>query len=82
MAMAVSLVKLEAGKPLIIDSLPNEVIIRCSKCPQIYRLGYPDSEWNRVKDWIGIAERAIREDHERKHAVTSIGLAWKSSTRR
>jgi len=77
--LAVSLVKLIAGKPSIIDSLPNGATVNCQLCEQTYRLGYSDSEWNRIKDWLGIAERAVRADHKYKHEVLALGLAWRQS---
>jgi hypothetical protein len=80
--MAVTLTKLVDGKPEVSDALPNEQTVRCPLCDQIFRLGYSDGEWNRVKDWLGIAERAIREDHKRRHEVSSLALEWKPLRRR
>lgn len=80
--MAVTLTKLVNGKPAVSDTLPNEQTVRCPFCEQVFRLGYSDSEWNRVKDWLGIADRAIREDHKRRHEVEALGLTWKPLRRR
>jgi hypothetical protein len=75
--MAVSLIKIVDGKPAISDTLPNEQTVACPSCEQRFRLGYSDGEWHRLKDWIAIAEQAVREDHKTKHEVTSLGLAWR-----
>jgi hypothetical protein len=80
--MAVSLTKIVEGKRTVNDTLENEQAVRCPLCDQMYRLGYSDSEWNKVKDWLTIAERAIREDHKRKHQVASLNLEWKPVRRK
>jgi hypothetical protein len=73
--MAVTLTKLADGKSVVSDTLPNDQPVKCPLCDQLFRLGYSDSEWNRVKDWLGLAERAIRDDHnKRRHEVLS--LTW------
>jgi hypothetical protein len=59
------------------DELPNHIAVKCPKCSQSYRLNYSDDEWNRVKDWIRLAERALREDHKRRHELSSLALLWK-----
>ena len=64
------------------DTLENELILQCSLCDEVYRLGYSDSEWNRVKDWLTIAERAIRHDHKLKHQAESLNVGWKPARRR
>ena len=61
--MTVTLTKIVDGKPAVSDTLTNEMVMECPLCDQVYRLGYSDGEWNRVKDWLAIAERAIRQDH-------------------
>jgi hypothetical protein len=40
--------------------------IQCPYCPQQYLLIWDDAEWNSVKDWIRLAEAAVRMSH-RKH---------------
>jgi hypothetical protein len=80
--MAVTLTKVVAGTPVVIDILENEQTVQCPLCDQIYRLGYSESEWNRVKDWLTIAERAIREDHKRRHQAESLPLEWRPIRRR
>ena len=80
--MAVSLTKIADGKPAINDTLTNSQVARCLECEQEFRFGYSDGEWNRVKDGLGIADRAIREDHKRKHEVASLILEWRPSRRR
>jgi hypothetical protein len=60
----------------------NEQTVKCPLCDQVYRLGYSDNEWNRVKDWLTIAERAIREDHKSKHQAESLHLEWKPVRRK
>jgi hypothetical protein len=72
LSMPVSLTK--TGLP---QALPNLLTIACPVCDQTYELGYSDDEWNRVKDWINVARRCLREDHKRKHELPSHTLAWK-----
>lgn len=59
------------------DALPNWITVKCPTCGQTYRLSYSDDEWNWVKDWLHLAERALREDHKRRHEHSSLALAWK-----
>jgi hypothetical protein len=39
----------------------HEHIIACSHCGQKYLLVWDDKEWNYVKDWIHLAEFAVRK---------------------
>jgi spore germination protein YaaH len=80
--MPVSLTKIVAGNRVVSDSLPNEQTVKCPLCEQTFRFGYSDSEWNRVKDWLTIAGRAIREDHKTKHSASSLALEWKPARRK
>jgi hypothetical protein len=80
--MPVSLIKNIDGKPVVSDTLPNEQTVKCPLCEQTFRFGYSDSEWNRVKDWLAIAERAIREGHKRRHHAESLILEWKPARRK
>ena len=75
--MPVTLIKIVDGTPAVSDTLENEQILQCALCDEVYRLGYSDSEWNRVKDWLTIAERAIREDHKRN--TRRRRLTWNGS---
>jgi len=70
--MAVLLTK--TGLP---QSLPNRLTVACPVCDQTYALSYSDDEWNRVKDWINVARRCLREDHKGRHELSSHTLAWK-----
>jgi len=36
----------------------------------------------RIKEWLGIAERAIRIDHKSRHESDSLKLEWKAVRRR
>jgi hypothetical protein len=80
--MPVTLTKTVDGKPLANDTLENKQSVQCPLCNQVYRLGYSDGEWNRVKDWLTVAERAIREDHKRKPQAESLHLEWKPLRRK
>jgi hypothetical protein len=80
--MPVTLTKKVDGKPLANDTLENEHILQCSLCDQVYRLAHSDNDWNRVKDWLNIAERSIREDHKSKHQAESLHLEWKPVRRK
>ena len=43
---------------------PNhECPIQCPYCPQKYLLVWDDREWNSVKDWIRLAQAAVRRSH-------------------
>jgi hypothetical protein len=80
--MPVTLTKIVDGKPAVKDTLENEQILQCSLCDEVYRLGYSDNEWTRVKDWLNIAERSIREGHKSKHQAESLHLEWKPMRRK
>jgi hypothetical protein len=41
----------------------NEFPIQCPYCPQRYLLVWDDEKWNSVKDWIRVAEAAVRRSH-------------------
>jgi hypothetical protein len=80
--MPVSLIKIVAGNPAVSDTLTKGQTVKCPLCEQTFRFGYSDSEWNRVKDWLNIAERAIREDHKLRHQAESLSLEWKPARRK
>jgi len=80
--MPVTLTKIVDGRPAAADSFKKKLTVKCPLCDQVYRLGYSDSEWNRVKDWLNIAERSIREDHKSKHQAESLRLEWKPLRRK
>ena len=81
--MAVTLTKIIDGKPVVSDDLTNEVqVIQCPRCEQTYRLGYSDTEWHRVKDWLKLAVTAIRKEHDLGHEATTIPLEWCGIRRR
>ena len=51
---------------------PNhERPIQCTYCPQKYVLTWDDAEWNYVKDWIRVAETAVRKNHP-KHSTIEL----------
>ena len=77
-----ALTKLVNGRPAIDDGLANALTLTCSQGERRFRLGYSDNEWNKVKDWLGIAERAIRIDHKKRHEVDSLKLEWEAIKRR
>ena len=54
----------------------NQVTVKCPRCDRTYRLNYTDDEWRRVKDWIAVAERVLREAHKRRHDAPSLALRW------
>ena len=80
--MSVTLTKIVHGKPAVADILANEQTVKCPLCEQTYRLGYSANEWNKVKDWLKHAERAIRDDHDLKHELLIIPLVWRGIRRR
>jgi hypothetical protein len=71
-----SLTKIVDGKPPFFDALPNAPVVRCPRCHQPFRLGYSGSEWNEVKDWLRLAETAMRKDHGLRHEAATIPLEW------
>jgi len=81
-AMASSLTKIVNGKPALSDTLTNEQTAKCPRCVRTYRLGYSDGEWHRVKDWLQLAEKAIRKDHSLRHEAVTIPLEWRGIRRR
>ena len=41
----------------------HERTIQCPSCRQRYLLVWDDAEWNSVKDWIRVADAAVRRSH-------------------
>ncbi|MCU1239311.1 MAG: hypothetical protein JWO71_37 [Candidatus Acidoferrum typicum] len=80
--MAATLTKIINDKPAVSDDLKNELTVKCPRCEQTYRLGYSDNEWNKVKDWLRLAETAIRTDHAGRHEAGTIGIDWRGIRRR
>jgi hypothetical protein len=80
--MSVSLTKIIAGAPAVTDALANSQIVACPQCSQRYRLAYSDSEWNKVKDWLHLAEAALRKDHKAHHEAMVITLEWRGIHKR
>ena len=80
--MATTLTKIIDGKPAISDSLTNEQTVECSRCGQKYRYAYSDNEWHRVKDWLKLAQMAMREDHDLRHEAATLPLEWRGIRRR
>jgi len=78
----VTLTRIIEGKPAQADTLPNEHFINCPRCSQVYRLGYDDAEWHRVKDWLKLAETALRKEHEARHLAATVQLEWRGIRRR
>jgi hypothetical protein len=72
--MPVTLTKIVNGKPAVSDALKNELAVKCPRCERTYRLGYSDNEWNKVKDWLRLAETAIRKGHDSGHEAATIPL--------
>jgi hypothetical protein len=61
---------------------PNtERLIECPYCAQTYLLVWEDKEWNSVKDWIGVAERAVRRSQP-KHSDVELPVSLKVPLRR
>lgn len=81
--MAVTLTKVIDGKPAVSDTPTNEQTVKCPRCGQTYQFGYSDAEWHRVKDWLKLAESAIRKDHViGRHEAATIPLEWRGIRRR
>jgi len=64
------------------DALANQQMVKCPRCGRAYVLAYSDSEWNKVKDWLGLAATAIRKDHSLRHEAATIPLEWRGIRRR
>src|SRR5258707_8900390 len=75
--VSATLTRIVGGNPTISDTLTNEQTVKCPRCEQTYRLGYSDSEWHRVKDWLKLAATAIRNDHDLRHEAVTIPLEWR-----
>jgi len=80
--MPVTLTKIQNGKPAVSDDLKNEQIVKCPRCERTYRLGYSDTEWHRVKDWLQLAAKATRKEHDLRHEAATIQLEWRGIRRR
>ncbi len=78
--MAATLTKILDGPPA--DGLTNSQTVACPGCGQSYRLAYSDGEWHRVKDWLKIAEAALRRDHKARHEAVAILLEWPRLSRK
>ncbi len=74
--MAVSLTKVVNGRAVEIDTLPNQQTVKCPRSEQTYRLGYDDSEWNKLSAWLGKAERTMRESHKTGHDAATLDVRW------
>src|SRR5258708_15135060 len=79
--VSATLTRIVGGNPTISDTLTNEQTVKCPRCEQTYRLGYSDSEWHRVKDWLKLAATAIRNDHDLRHEAVTIPLEWRGIRR-
>ena len=80
--MPATVTEIVNGKPAVSDDLKNELTVKCPRCERTYRLGYSDNEWNKVKDWLRLAETAIRRDHNSRHESATITLEWRGIRRR
>jgi hypothetical protein len=69
--------KLSLAVLAFLNELANAQTIACPQCGQSYRLSYSDSEWHRVKDWLKIADSALRRDHAARHEAAAIPLEWR-----
>jgi hypothetical protein len=78
--MPVTLTKIIEGTAPAVPA--NCHVLQCPKCAQVFLLECSDSEWNKVKDWLKIAQVAIRKDHDSRHEAVSIPLAWRGISRR
>ena len=58
----------------------NKRPIQCPYCRQRYLLVWDDDEWNSVKDWIRVAEAAVRRSH-RMHGDIELPPALKTPPR-
>jgi len=74
--MPVTLTKIDNCKPAKSDAVKNEQTVRCPRCERTYRLVYSDNERHWVKNWLTLAEKAIRKDHDLKHEAPTIPLQW------
>src|SRR5258708_36638337 len=79
--VSATLTRIVGGNPTISDTLTNEQTVKRPRCEQTYRLGYSDSEWHRVKDWLKLAATAIRNDHDLRHEAVTIPLEWRGTLR-
>jgi hypothetical protein len=51
---------------------PNQIMVRCPRCEQPFRLNYSDDEWHRVKSLLTAAERAsARRSQAKGHGQTA-----------
>jgi hypothetical protein len=76
--MPVSLRELPKDHKLDYD---HEHVIECPHCMQKYLLAWDDKEWNYVKDWVHIAEFAVRKSHP-LHVEIELPASLKKPPRR
>jgi hypothetical protein len=55
---------------------PNQITLKCPVCSERFHLNYTEDEWNRVNTMIKTAEKALREDHKKRHELDAIDLKW------
>jgi hypothetical protein len=75
--MPVTLTKIVNGKAALSDAHKNEETVRCPRCERMYQLIYSDDERHWVKNWLKLAETAIRTDHDSRHEAPTIPLDWR-----
>ena len=75
--MPVTLTKIPNGKAALANAVKNEQMLRCPRCERTYQLLYSYDERHWVKNWLKLAETAIRTDHDSRHEVPTIPLEWR-----
>jgi hypothetical protein len=73
--MSVILTKIIDGRLAVADILSHERTKDCPRCYQTYRLGYSGNEWS-IKDWLKLAQAAIRKDHDSRREVMTVPIEW------
>lgn len=79
--MPVLLTKI-VGPTYALSDIPNVHPVTCPRCLLVYRLSCTDDEWHRLKDWIALAETALRRDHDARHEADIVALEWRGIRRR
>jgi hypothetical protein len=51
---------------------PSQITLERPYSPQRFHLNYSEREWNRVNTIIKFAEKAIREDHKKRHELLTL----------
>ena len=54
------------------NGTPNERVLKCPSCEQIYKLAYGETERYHLDAWLRKADAVLRKSHKRNSHETSV----------